>query len=224
MRARTLILLAAAALCLPAPGRAESVRMTQFQRGMRSLGTSVGLAAPTATSGFDDAVRDGPTAILRYTSYRWDWIALGVEFDYAMFRQKSLRGQERSLFSVHDAAVLDQKLDAMALMAFARVNLLEERSWTPYLLGGAGVSYIQASYAAVLGPPHPPDTTVSGSASCSRLTVAAGGGLEVFLVRDMSLTAEARFRRYQLDAGRFNATAAESLSYVLGFHYWYGVD
>ena len=65
--------------------------------------------------------------------------------------------------------------------------------------------------------------TAAFTANSTGLAITAGAGVEVFLVRDASLSIEARFHQFRLDSKKFN-NDAESLSIMLGVHFWWGRD
>lgn len=209
---------AAAAFAESAPGY-----LPIFDGGMKSVGLQLGVAKPTPTNGADSLLKSGPGLGIQYIDYQLDWVGLGLELDYLKFGKNSYttRGVDIS----GEAA-------AMSLSTLVRLNLLQERSWTPYLFGGAGYH----SSSLKLGAKGPPGTqtclTFGSEQKCGAdpslepamkgLSVTGGAGIEAFILRGMSLALEARFQ--QLRKGSDADGALESLSCFFGARFLFGLE
>lgn len=197
----------------------------QFSAGMSSAGLLLGVAQPTANDGFADLVGPGPEAGLQWLYYPWDWAALGAELGYVRLGKRRATPPGKPFVTVTGEAA------GPALTAIGRVNLLRDRSWTPFVLGGAGVHFLQINAVAAATDPGGQVCFV-GTTTCAEaftfklkgrgLTMTAGAGLEAMLFRGMSLALEARWRRYE-DDKNYGGDAAETLSYQLGTRVQFGL-
>lgn len=207
-------------LLAAAPARADIVRMRPFEAGNRSIGLQLGAARPTEPL-FKQTVRSGAISNAQALVYAWDWIAVGAELGYLRFFKKNLTAQS-SLTGVPASTDLNSEAQALAALAVVRVNFFERGTWTPYALGGAGMHRFEQTITAAVTVAGQP-ANASFTSNATGLAVTAGAGVEVFLVRDASFSFEARFHQFRLDSAKF-ANNAESLSYMLGFHFWWGRD
>ena len=188
--------------------------MPMFDEGKHSFALQLGVARPTKTNGLDSFAKPGPGVGLQYLYYPWDWVAVGGELDYLAFGKKSsASGASGSATGLYFGPV-------------ARVNILRERSWTPYVLGGAGLHSFSLKTASPAGAAVPPadcrllpEACGSQSAKSTGLALTGALGLEAFLFRGFSLSFEARYHEFRLDSKKF-AGNAEGLSYMLGIHVW----
>ncbi|PCI38734.1 MAG: hypothetical protein COB53_04325 [Elusimicrobia bacterium] len=199
-------------LLLSPAAHADSIRMRPFEAGNRSVGLQIGVATPSQPA-FKKGARNGPFIGIPVTYYLSDWIAVGAELSFLNFSGTALPGtQGASTFE------LSQKFRAISATIFGRVNFFERGTWTPYVLGGAGVHTTSASNTieTLSGPEvlSPVEPIQPGSG----IAVTAGTGVEVFLVRDASLSFDVRFHKLYLKS----PNDLESLSFMLGFHYWWG--
>jgi opacity protein-like surface antigen len=201
-----------------APVRADSVRMRPFLAGNRSLGLQLGPARPTAPA-FKDMVRTGAAVNVHGLHYVYDWIAVGADLGYYRFFKGNFASQAM-VSGVPASNALNSEAQAIAALALVRINFFERGIWSPYVLGGAGLHrFEQTVSASVLTNGQPAEETVVANAT--GIAVTAGTGIEVFLVRDASVSFEARFHQFRLDRKKF-ANNAESLSFLFGFHFWWG--
>ena len=194
-----------------------------FDGGMKSFGLQLGVAKPTPTNKADSLIKSGPTVGIQYLNYYLDWVALGLELDYLKFGKNGYASA---------GGEISGEATAMSLSTLVRLNMLQERSWTPYLLGGAGYH----SSSLKLGVKSPP-----GAQSClsfgseqkcgvdpslepamKGLTVTGGAGIEAFVLRGMSLALEARFQQFR--SGSDADGALESLSYFFGARFLFGLN
>jgi opacity protein-like surface antigen len=163
-----------------------------FDQGLKTASLRLGPTSPTSTNGFAESAKAGPFMGLQYLYFPYDWIGIGADVGYHTFGKNA---------------------NAIALDAIVRLNLLRERSWTPYLVGGAG--HAQSSRTLPAAPGAASGTTEKGSG----LSLLAAGGLEAFVFRGMSVSLEARYTEFRGGGG-----AVESLAYLLGVGFWFGYD
>lgn len=189
-----------------------------FDGGLTSLGLQLGAALPTGANGFSGAVAGGPAARLQLMRYLSSWIGVGVEAGIARFNRRNQSGGPVGPMAVPGATAETLRAQAATIDAVGRVNVFEQGSWTPYALGGGGLSYFSATGSASV--PGAAPTALKGYTRGFHVTAAAG--LELFLIRGMSASFEARYDQYPLDSRRFTETSAESLSYLVGLKVWYG--
>lgn len=203
---------AALAALLCAPASAENFVLPAFKRGDLGLGFHLGLALPLGSYGFSERAGRGPAFSLRATRWAASWVAWGGELGGEFFlshKSPSVTGQTAA----------DAAYSASALFAglFGRINLFESSSWSPYVLGGGGVSRLSVKGTAPVPVCWPVSGAcapgVNGSSTGPYLT--GGGGVEFFFMRGMSLALEGRFRQYQSDRKTLTGNA-ESLGVTLG--------
>lgn len=211
-RAQGLTLVVAAALACVAPARAENLTLPVFKRGDLGFGFHLGMALPLGSYGFSSRAGRAPHFSLRLTRWAGSWVAWGGELGGELFlnhKSPSAAGQ----------AAADATYQAQAMFAglFGRLNLLETSSWSPYVMGGGGLSRLSVKGSA----PVPVCWPLSGACapgvngSSTAPYVTGGGGLEFFIMRGMSMSLEGRFRQYQSDRKALTGNA-ESLSVTLG--------
>lgn len=149
--------------------------------------------------------RRGFAGGLGYTRHLSEWFAWGVEAGGLSFRKENdpLGPGNRRLGGV-----------STALLGTGRFNLVFDRPWTIYALGGAGVHRTNGKLETAAS---------SRSVSDDGFAILAAGGAEAFLMMDLSARFEARFNAYRLDANKFGIDSAEFLSFQLGISYWFGV-
>jgi len=210
----TLLVCAAALAAGPVPAGAQIHQMTVFQPGLHSAGLGLGWSMPTASEDMDQALKGGPALNLRYFRYFLGWLALGAEAGYATF------GENSRTTAAGAAATMSGS--SLSLTVLGRFNLLEERAWTPYMLGGAGFNQVSLKQELV-DAAGVPLTTGSFNEKSNRLSFTAGAGFEAFLTRDLSLFAEGRFHRHSLDSGKFSASVLETVGFRIGANFWLGV-
>ncbi len=179
--------------------------MPIFDESMRTVGLQLGSAHPTSTHGFRQVTASGIGVNIVGWRYLLDWIAAGAEIGMSQFG-KNPRG----------------KADAINLGILGRVNLLRQRSWSPYILGGIGyhmtnVSVTAATEGDFAGACNPINGACGDSQGISAkgTSITAGLGVEKFLFQGLSTSFEARFREH-----RFSGTSVESYHILLGFHAW----
>lgn len=187
--------MAALLLTAAGPASAQLISLPRYKRGLKSLGLAVGRVAPTATEGFSKAVEPALGAGLEFLYFPSGWFALGAELGYQPFKSKALPGPPE----------VTTEATAVHFGALARLHFLEDRSWTPYAVGGAGLHQVDLALDA--GP----------KTQTSSLMVTAGGGIEGFVLRGLSLGLEARWRRYKV--GR--DSAVESLGTIFKINVWF---
>jgi len=204
------------------PANADIVRMRPFEKGNRSVGLQIGVARPTEPS-FSETVRTGPDINIQALYYQWDWIAVGTELNFTRFLSKQF-GAPAGLRTVPASTDLSSSAQAISLSVLTRVNFFESGTWSPYMLGGVGMSRFEQTVDAVVpgATAGTFDTTITKGNSTA-MVISAGLGIEVFTVRDASLSVEARFRQYNLDEAIF-LSDAQSVSLAFGFHFWWGRD
>lgn len=199
-------ILPAVLMLLSSAASAQIPAMPFFEKGMSSAGLLLGSVRPTATDGFDRAARSGPGLGVQYLYYPWDWAALGAELDYLKFGKGSQGSAEAKVLSV-----------------LARVNLLQERSWTPFVTGGVGYHLFDLTASVPAGTCAPLLSSCdAGKGSSAGLATTAGGGVEAFLFRGMSLSLETRWQGFDLDPKKFSGRA-EALSILVGARFWFGL-
>jgi len=188
------------------PARADGFHLPVFRSGHDSFGLQLGLARPGGTNGTADAVSPGPAFDLRYTRYLNDWISYGPELAVAILSGKKVK--DRSFFEGASAIPSEESTSGdlfhFGLSMLGRINLFETgRSWSPFLLGGVG--YHQTSFSATTTTTED-RTSVGGALTETKtelkgdiegMSVSAGGGFEVFLLRGMSLQMEGRWRQFR---------------------------
>jgi opacity protein-like surface antigen len=195
-----------------------------FESGMKSAGLQLGLNRPMATRDFDQDVGPGAALNLTGSYYLWDWISVGAELGYVTFGART--------HAATDAKGVTADIERVAAGFYAditgRFNLIRERTWTPYFLGGVG----RHAVVVIVTPKTPGGSLCSESGACtssaigligSGMTWTAGGGIEFFVIRGMTLSLEARYRQFSLSGGWLVPDSIESLSYLLGmtFHFGY---
>lgn len=198
----------------------------EFSAGMSAAGLLLGVAQPTANDAFGDLVGPGPEVGLQWLYYPWDWVAFGAELGYVRLGKRSQTFPGRPLVTAAGEAA------GPAMTALGRVNLLRDRSWTPFVLGGAGFHLLQVKVLAANREPGGQVCIVASTTTCGESvaftmkgrgpTITAGAGIEAMLFRGMSLAFEARWRRYE-DDKNFGGSAAETLSYHLGTRVQFGL-
>lgn len=209
-RAQGLTFLLAAVLA--APARAENLTLPVFKRGDLGLGFHLGMALPLGSYGFSSRAGRAPHFSLRLTRWAGSWVAWGGELGGELFlnhKSPSVAGQTAA----------DATYQAQAIFAglFGRLNLFETSSWSPYVLGGGGLSRLSVKGSS----PVPVCWPLSGACapgvngSSTAPYVTGGGGLEFFIMRGMSMALEGRFRQFQSDRKTLTGNA-ESLSVALG--------
>lgn len=198
--------------------------LPHFKAGMSSAGLLLGVAQPTRSNGFDRFAGPGPEVGLQWMRYLWDWIGVGAEFDFFLL------GKKRS--TVPDAPFVEVTSQAagFSLTGLGRVNLLRERSWTPFVIGGFGVHRVGLRATAVSNDPAG-QVCFRGTQTCAESlsiasvvtgpTVTAGAGVEAMLFRGFSLAAEARWRQYFEKS--LKGDAIDTLSYHLGTRFHFGL-
>ena len=202
-------LTAAWAAAFPASARAQA---STFAAGQSLWGMRLGLAYPTQTNRFQDEVRAGFTAGFHYWRYPADWLGWGLEAGYSIYRKRSFDG--RRYDPALTGTLLAGQASALTALALARLNIAPGRPWTPYVLGGAGVSRFAFKLSGT-GPSPRPSTG---------LVLAAGGGVEAFMGRNASAALEGRWQEYRLQRGRdFHWPTAETLLITLNLNYWFGL-
>lgn len=218
-RRRALALLALGALLGPAPRpcSAQIPPTPYFEKGLKTAALQIGPVYPTSTNGFKGAVKGGPALNLQYLYYPSDWIGIGGELSYFAFGAKTIES---------NGVEISGKASAVNAGILVRANILRERTWTPYVLGGAGLHSFTftldsagTTICSVLTGDCAQDSMSSKSQS---LTVTAGAGIEAFVFRGMSLSFESRYHEFRLGGKEFDAHA-ESLSFLLGMRFWFGL-
>lgn len=198
--------------------------LPHFSAGMSSAGLLLGVAQPTQSNSFDRYSRPGPEVGLQWMYYLWDWIGVGAELDY--FRI----GKKRSTIPERPFADASREVAGISLTGLGRVNLLRERTWTPFVVGGIGVHRlgVKTYYVA-----NTPGTLIclAETGACAESftvvaattgpTVTAGAGVEAMLFRGFSLAVEARWRQY-FEKG-IKGEAVDTLSYQLGTRFHFGL-
>ncbi|MEE8425327.1 MAG: outer membrane beta-barrel protein [Elusimicrobiota bacterium] len=218
------LLLPALWVCL-APGIAFAqigrvANLPIFDSELRTGGLQLGWASPTGTSGFNEIVGGGVgLRSINFLGYQYllDWVAVGIEAGITKFKKGSVND-----FTTGAGGGGTGTADENHLGILMRVNFLQDRSWTPYMVGGLAYHSFKMSISA------DPDMTVrdpmtgavsdSGfSRSVKGVGVSAGAGIEAFVLRGLSVSFESRWRQI-----RFTEGPAESLGHFLGFHLWFG--
>ncbi len=202
-------------------GRVASLPI--FDSELRTGGLQFGWANPTGTSGFNEIVGGGglrriPDTI-NFIGYQYllDWVAVGVEAGVSKFKKKSMPDFATGADGGGEGAASENHLGLLM-----RVNFLQNRSWTPYMVGGLAYHdfkmSISANPGATVRDPMTGIVTDSGLArSVKGLGVSAGAGIEAFVLRGLSVSFESRWRQIRLPDG-----PAESLGHFLGLHLWFG--
>ncbi|MBI3550722.1 MAG: outer membrane beta-barrel protein [Elusimicrobia bacterium] len=196
-----------------------SVDAYEFEGGLTSFGFQLGAALPAGANDFSAAVSGGPSFNVRYLRYLTNWIALGAEGGVTRFNRRIQESSPSGPLLVPGASAQTMRATALTLDAIARVNVFEQGAWTPYLLGGAGLSNFSANGRVTIPGGIPPDQGFKSSTK--GLFVTGAAGVEAFLIRGLSATFEARYGKYPLDKA-FRSKSAESLSYLLGLNFWFG--
>lgn len=210
-RAVRLLTLALTAALLAAPARGENFALPHFSSGDLGAGFHLGLALPLGSEGLSSRAGRAPSFSLRATKWLGSWTALGGELGTEVFLKHSSP-------SVPGGTKADASYSATALFLalLGRVNLLEDSSWSPYLVGGAGFSKLSAKASAptpVCWPLGGCGTGLSGSSTGPYLT--GGFGVEFFGMRGMAFSLEGRWRQYRTDRKSLTGNA-ESLSTTFG--------
>lgn len=196
---------------LGAPCSAENLMLPVFKAGDLGVGAHLGMALPLGSYGFSSRAGRGPSFSFRLTKWAGSWVAWGGEFGAEAFLSHKTP-------SVPGGIAPDAVYQAQAAFAglFGRVNLFETASWSPYVLGGGGLSRLSVKGTAPVPVCWPVSgacaTGVNGSSTGPYLT--GGGGVELFIMRGMSLALEGRFRRYRSDRKTLGGDA-ESISVTL---------
>ncbi len=217
--ALALLLLRASLACAEsAPGY-----LPIFDGGMKSVGLQLGVAKPTPTNGADSLIKSGPAVGIQFLKYQLDWVGLGLELDYLKFGKNGYASA---------GGEISGEAAAMSLSALVRLNMLQERSWTPYLLGGAGYHSSSLKLAVKSAPGVQTCLSFGSEQKCGSdpslepamkgLTVTGGAGIEAFILRGMSLAFEARFQQFR--NGSDAEGALESLSYFFGARFLFGLQ
>jgi opacity protein-like surface antigen len=177
-----------------------------FEPQKKTLAILIGGVKPTETNGFAGAVKGGPAVGLQYLYFPWDWAGLGAEI------------------LVFQLGKNQAKTDIKGLDVPVRINLLRERAWTPYVLGGVGVHQFEYSYnGSALSTTCDPLTGVCGpfkKATSTGVSATGALGLELIPIRGLSVSFEARYYDFQLSRRHFRADA-EVFGYLLGIRYWF---
>lgn len=210
--ARPLIL----AFLLCSSAGAENFELPVFRGGDWTGGLHLGMALPTTTNRFSDRAGRGAAVSLRLMRYLNGWVGLGAELGTEMFlKHKSPSAPGASGDASYDAS-------GLFFAVLGRVNVFEERSWTPYILGGGGFSRVSVKGSAPIPVCWPVAgtcaTDVNGADSGIHLT--GGGGIEFFILRGMTMSIEGRFREYRV-GGKKLSQSAESLSATLGVSFYF---
>ena len=177
--------------------------MPIFDSTQRSIGLQLGAAQPNSTRGFRQVAKSGPALNVVGWYYPFDWVAAGAELGFTQFGKNS-RGSA----------------DALNVGVLARVNLLRNRSWTPYVLGGVGQHSTNVKIDAAFNG-APACSPVNGNCGTdqnikgSGTSVTGGLGIEGFLFQGLSLSLESRFRE-----NRLAGVTIESLHLLFGVHVW----
>lgn len=194
----------------PRPARAQA---STFAAGQSLWGTRLGLAYPTQTNRFQDEVRGGFTAGFHYWRYPADWFGWGVDLGYALYRKRGFDGQRYG--AAFTGIPFSAQASALSALGLVRLNITPGRSWTPYVLGGAGLNRFFFKLTTPAGSSKPASTD---------LALAAGGGVEAFLGRNASAALEGRWQEFRLRRSRgFNAPAAETMLLTMNLNYWFGL-
>ncbi|MDE2291912.1 MAG: hypothetical protein KGL53_07505, partial [Elusimicrobia bacterium] len=159
----------------------------------------------------------GGSASLRVTRFVSSWVAWGFELGAdAFLKHKTL--------SVQGTTSRDASFEAMAAYAglFGRVNLFENNSWSPYVLGGGGYDRLSVRASAPVPVCWPVAQTCSDSVNAASmgLYLTGGGGVEFRIFKDVSLSLEGRLRRFGVD-GKKLAAGAQSLDATFGATFWF---
>ncbi|MFA5138779.1 MAG: outer membrane beta-barrel protein [Elusimicrobiota bacterium] len=194
-------------LLLGTAAQAQVYGVPLFEAGEHGVALHLGVAAPAAKNGFNSYAKPGPAVDLQYLYYPSDWVALGAELGMFKFGKKS------SSSSSGEASMTD-------LGVLMRVNLIRERTWTPYVLGGVG--YHSSTFKAASARPGEQvcfGNTCAESLSdkAKGLSVTTGAGVEAFIMHGLSLIGEARFHEFRMSYGN----RAQSMSYLVGARMWF---
>lgn len=200
-----------AACASAAFAQAPATYLPSFEPGAKSVALRLGTSQPTQTNSFAQAVRRGPALSAQYLYFPSDWVAFGADASYHAFGQNTLPDVNNSLDGRASRAA------AAALLGLLRLNLMQETSWTPYILGGAGVNSFTQTIDPGLTPNLPGEQR-----SSTGLALAAAGGVEFFILRGISLSFEARYTAFRRPEG-FGGPA-EAISYLLGLGFWFNYD
>ncbi|MBI4424449.1 MAG: outer membrane beta-barrel protein [Elusimicrobia bacterium] len=180
-----------------------------FLPGSSGAGLRLGVHYPTATNGLDLATRSGYGGGFHYFHLPSEWFQWGFELDGLYMRKGTA--------DLKPGETPGNRFSAVASAAFltGRLNLIFERSWTLYVLGGGGTHQTWASLQTPAGKAARRDPG---------LAVLAAAGVETFLLKDMSVAFEARYLELRLDRGQFGIDAAETLAYQAGLSWWFDVQ
>ncbi|MBI4387185.1 MAG: hypothetical protein HY551_07370 [Elusimicrobia bacterium] len=201
--------------------RAAVAQLPTFEAGANSLAIQLGAASPLETNRFDKGVRNGRAARIQFLHFALDWIAWGFDFGYSKFARRVQGENTQLLLPIPPATELGLQADVLQISALARVNLVSDRPWTPYLLGAVGLHEFSAK-ADWVPPVNPAETRSRQEASSRGMSASGAAGLEGFVMKNISLSFEARFDSLQLSRRRFTLSPVESMSYLVGFRYWFG--
>lgn len=212
---RPFLLTALLAAALPAS--AENLTLPVFSAGHLGAGLHLGTALPNSTNGFAARAGRGPSAALRGTLFFNDWLALAAELGTELFLKhasSSVPGSTQSDVSF--------SASALHLTMLGRVNFLQERSWSPYAVGGVGVGKftVKASAPAPVCWPLTSACSDGLNGSSTGLHLTGGGGIEFFVMRGMTVSLEGRFHEYKAD-GKVISASAESMTATLGTTFWF---
>ncbi len=218
------LLLPALWVCLaPGAARAQIGRVANlpiFDSELRTGGLQLGWASPTGTSGFNEIAGGGVgLRAVNFIGYQYllDWVAVGVEAGISKFKKQAVAN-----FATGAGGGGEGTADENHLGILMRVNFLQNRSWTPYMVGGLAYHNLKMSVSANPGATvrDPMTGTVSDtgfSRAVKGVGFSAGAGIEAFVLRGLSVSFESRWRQI-----RFTDGPAESLGHFLGFHLWFG--
>lgn len=206
-----------ALLAAPLGARAENLTLPVFSAGHLGAGLHLGNTLPNSTNGFSSRAGRGPSISLRATRFFNDWLALGAELGGEIFLKHtspSVPGGSRA-----DASFSAQ---ALHLTLLGRVNFLQERSWSPYALGGIGLGKFTAKGSAPTAVCWPLTNACSNglNGSSTGLHLTGGGGIEFFVMRGMAVSLEGRFHEYQSD-GKTLTSSAEAMTATFGTTFWF---
>jgi opacity protein-like surface antigen len=196
-----------AALLLPAALHAQAPPpyLPVFDKGMHSGGMALGVANPMESGGFSSKAKRGPAIGFQYRYYTSDWIAVGADLGMNMYGK----------MTAPDGTAY--QTSAIAFQTVLRLNLLRETSWTPYMLGGIGFN----SFSLKSTPPLR-STAPSLSEKTTGPAFSAGGGLEFFVMRGLSMFFETRWNGYKRPKsthGDFDAITGQ-----LGLAMWFNFE
>jgi len=194
-----------------------------FESGMKSAGLQLGLNRPMATRDFDQDVGPGAALNLSGSYFVLDWIAIGAELGYVTFGARTHAETD----AVGTTADIEREAAGFYADIIGRFNLVRERTWTPYVLGGVGRHTVVMAItsktpgALLCSTSGQCSSTATGSAG-SGMTWTVGAGAEFFIIRGMTLSLEARYRQFNLNKQFLIPNSIESLSYQLGMTFYFG--